>query len=64
MSIEEKGEIYDSNSNKKSPLLLKHLHSVGKSPKNVAIQFFTFGIFNELLATENVNVARFARNVE
>ena len=23
-----------------------------------------FGIFNELLATQNVNVARFARNVE
>ena len=23
-----------------------------------------FGIFNELLSTENVNVARFARNVE
>ena len=23
-----------------------------------------FGIFNELLATHNVNVARFARNVE
>ena len=23
-----------------------------------------FGIFNELLSTQNVNVARFARNVE
>ena len=23
-----------------------------------------FGIFNEILATQNVNVARFARNVE
>ena len=25
---------------------------------------FEFGIFNELLATQNVNLARFARNVE
>ena len=44
-------------------------------PQNVALlnfltlAFFTtkltiFGIFNELLATQNVNVARFARNVE
>ena len=45
-----------------------------KSTKNVSFQFWhfptilknspIFGIFNELLSTQNVNVARFARNVE
>ena len=36
-----------------------------KITQNVAFQFLTiFGIFNELLSTQNVNVARFARNVE
>ena len=35
-----------------------------KITQNVAFQFFNFGIFNELLSTQNVNVARFARNVE
>ena len=30
-----------------------------KSPK-----LTIFGIFNELLSTQNVNVARFARNIE
>ena len=42
-------------------------HSVWKSPKmshfNFSILPF-FGIFNELLSTQNVNVACFARNVE
>ena len=33
-----------------------------KSPKSPKSAFL--GIFNELLATQNVNVARFARNVE
>ena len=28
------------------------------------LQDFIFGIYNELLPTQNVNVARFARNVE
>ena len=28
------------------------------------LQVTIFGIFNELLSTQNVNVARFARNVE
>ena len=35
-----------------------------KITQNVAFEFFNFGIFNELLSTQNVNVARFARNVE
>ena len=39
-----------------------------KIVKNVAFPFSPkltiFGIFNELLSTQNVNVARFARNVE
>ena len=47
-------------------------------PKNVSFEFFTnfcgfskprqiepiLAFFNELLSTQNVNVARFARNVE
>ena len=32
--------------------------------QKLAIIFNFFGIFNELLSTQNVNVARFARNVE
>ena len=32
--------------------------------ENVAFEFFTFGIFNGLLATQNVNVGRFANNFE
>ena len=35
-----------------------------KITQNVSFEFFHFGIFNELLATQIVNVARFARNVE
>ena len=42
-----------------------------KTTKNVAFEVFQkiakmdqFGIFNQLLSTQNVNVARFARNVE
>ena len=31
---------------------------------NVALEFFNFGIINELLSIQNVNVARLARNVE
>ena len=30
----------------------------------VSIKLTIFGIFNELLSTQNVNVARFARNLE
>ena len=32
--------------------------------KNVAFDIFNFGIFHKFLSTQNVNVARFARNVE
>ena len=32
--------------------------------KNAKIEKPIFAIFNELLSTQNVNVARFARNVE
>ena len=40
-------------------------HSVWKSPKMSHLNFFFFfGIFNEFLSPRNVNVARFARNVE
>ena len=35
-----------------------------KITQNVALEFYNFGIFYELLSTQNVNVARFARNVE
>ena len=43
-----------------------------KITKNVSFEFFNFflskltifGIYNQLLSTQNVNVARFARNVE
>ena len=36
-----------------------------KITKNVSkVQMTIFGIFNELLSTQNVNIARFARNVE
>ena len=35
-----------------------------KITQKVAFEFWNFGIFYELLSTENVNVARFARNVE
>ena len=38
-----------------------------KITQNVSFEFFSsgrfFGIFNELLSTQNVNVARFARKV-
>ena len=37
----------------------RKLQAFKKSPK-----LTIFGIFNELLSTQNVNVARFARNVE
>ena len=33
-------------------------------PKASILKLTIFGIFNELLSTQNVNVARFARNVE
>ena len=35
-----------------------------KIAQKVAFEFWNLGIFYELLSTENVNVARFARNVE
>ena len=35
-----------------------------KIAQKVALESWNFGIFYELLSTENVNVARFARNVE
>ena len=36
-----------------------------KITQNVSFDhLFNFGSFNELLSTQNVNVARFARNVE
>ena len=35
-----------------------------KMAKKVAFEFWNLGIFYELLSTENVNVARVARNVE
>ena len=40
--------------------LCDHRLQVDKNTRNWTI----FGIFNELLSTKNVNVARFARNVE
>ena len=40
-------------------LFSRKLQVFKKSPK-----LTIFGIFNELLSTQNVNVARFARNVE
>ena len=38
--------------------------TVFENTKNVAVEFLNYGIFNELLAIRNVNVARFARNFE
>ena len=35
-----------------------------KITQNVSFVFLNFGIFNELFGTQNVNVARFAHNVE
>ena len=39
------------------------VHSVWKMPKKVAFEFSNFGIFNELLSTQFVNVI-FARNIK
>ena len=41
----------------------QHPHCL-KIAQKVAFECGNFGIFYELLSTENVNVARFARNVE
>ena len=38
--------------------------TVFENTKNVAVEFLNYGIFNELLAIRNVNVARFARSVK
>ena len=39
-------------------------HNVWKLLKNVAFEFFLLWNLHQLLSTQNVNIARFARNVE
>ena len=42
----------------------KAILMIAQSLKIAQSVAFEFGIFNELLATQNVNLARFARNVK
>ena len=72
-----KGTTISQSYGKRKPFYYDKPHSVWKSPKKSHLNFVIFhqfcrsfpkltifGVFNELLSTQNVDVARFARNDE
>ena len=69
MEVMQKHQSMKSHGNNRCSSREIDLHVVKKSPEMSHFQktrqkLTIFGIFNELLSTQNVNVARFARTVK